>query len=126
MFALDTNIAIDLLRRRAATLARVGNSDEYYLPAPVVGELIHGAFRSHQPVGERAMLEKLIQMFPVLNVDQHAAEYYGQIKFMLESQGQRIPENDMWIAAVCMRFGMALVTRDQHFARVAGLSCHIW
>ena len=126
MFALDTNIAIDMLRRHPAILARVIVSNPYYLPAPVLGELVHGAFKSQQSAAQMTMIATLIQRFPVVAVDEHAARRYGQVKYILEAQGQRIPENDIWIAAVCLRWGITLVTRDQHFTHVAGLRLEIW
>jgi predicted nucleic acid-binding protein len=40
--------------------------------------------------------------------------------------GSRIPENDLWIAAMAQEHQLPLVTRDQHFSLVTGLKALFW
>lgn len=54
------------------------------------------------------------------------AEAYGRLKFQLRRKGRPIPENDLWIAALCVQHGRTLVTRDAHFAEVEGLATASW
>ena len=40
--------------------------------------------------------------------------------------GCPIPENDVWIAAITKRYGLTLVTRDEHFKEVEGIAIETW
>ena len=33
-----------------------------------------------------------------------------------------LPENDIWIAAICLQHGLTLLTLDRHFDRIEGLA----
>jgi tRNA(fMet)-specific endonuclease VapC len=37
-----------------------------------------------------------------------------------------IPENDIWIAATAIQFGLTLISRDNHFVFVDNLSVEQW
>ncbi len=37
-----------------------------------------------------------------------------------------LPDNDLWIAATAMQYGLTLVARDQHFTWIAGLTLEQW
>ena len=52
---------------------------------------------------------------------------YGQIRTLLEGQGQIIGGNDLLIAAQTIASGLTLVTdNEREFARVAGLKWENW
>ena len=61
-----------------------------------------------------------------LDVLMRAADFYAQVRGELELKGQRIPENDMWIAAQALQQGLTLATRDGRFNRVVGLTIELW
>ena len=63
---------------------------------------------------------------PVLGCDAHTARHYGQIKDDLRRKGQPIPENDIWIAAIALRHGLTLVTRDVHLSKIDALPLAAW
>jgi predicted nucleic acid-binding protein len=46
---------------------------------------------------------------------------FGTLKHRLQTAGTPIPINDVWIAAHATESGSHLMTRDTHFANVAGL-----
>jgi predicted nucleic acid-binding protein len=54
----------------------------------------------------------------IIPVDQDAARKYAVIFLALTRNGNRIPINDVWIAACCMAVGGTLLTRDRHFEHV--------
>ena len=62
----------------------------------------------------------------VVNPDTTTAQIYGRIKADLRYNGQMIPDNDLWIAAVALQHGPTLMTRDNHFAAVSGLATVGW
>jgi tRNA(fMet)-specific endonuclease VapC len=52
--------------------------------------------------------------------------HYGNIKEQLRQMGRPIPENDIWIAAIALLFDSILVSRDEHFSTVQGLTVEFW
>ena len=65
------------------------------------------------------------QLEPV-PITHEVGDQYGQLKRELERQGTPLNENDLWIAATALAHDAVLVTRDQHFARVPGLTVEDW
>lgn len=119
--ALDTNAAILLNKGHWLTAQVLAGYDEWLLPAPVMGELLFGAYNSGRPELNLRRERSFIAGFGLLLIDAEAAEQYAIIRHELKKQGQPIPENDMWIAAVCLANSLPLFTSDRHFNRVAGL-----
>jgi tRNA(fMet)-specific endonuclease VapC len=39
----------------------------------------------------------------------------------MKRKGKPIPENDLWIATLCIERGLPLATSDEHFAEVGEL-----
>jgi tRNA(fMet)-specific endonuclease VapC len=54
------------------------------------------------------------------------AQQYGEIKNALRAKGRPIPENDLWIAALSLQYGLTVVTRDDHFNAIDGLPIATW
>jgi tRNA(fMet)-specific endonuclease VapC len=64
---------------------------------------------------------------PALALPEEAAEAYGTIRAKLESTGEMIGNNDLWIAAHAMAVGLTLVTNNEReFRRVHGLKIQNW
>jgi tRNA(fMet)-specific endonuclease VapC len=61
-----------------------------------------------------------------LGCDTETARYYAELKNALRLKGHPIPENDIWIAAVALQHGLALVTRDTHFDGIKNLKSVVW
>lgn len=49
------------------------------------------------------------------------AEEYAKIRLKLKENGTPIPENDIWIAAICKVNAILLATNDKHFNKIEGL-----
>jgi tRNA(fMet)-specific endonuclease VapC len=72
-------------------------------------------------------LRELVQMLPALALPESAAEAYGSIRAELESKGQMIGNNDLWIATHAVTAGLILVTNNEkEFRRVRGLKVQNW
>ena len=63
------------------------------------GELLYGAAKSEQRVAALARLRELVHFLPAMSLPETAAEAYGTIRAQLESKGETIGNNDLWIAA---------------------------
>lgn len=124
---LDTNAAIGLLNGDQALTALLRTvAGAVYLPATVVGELYFGAFNSSRAAANLTKLDAFLNANSVLNSDAETSRQYGRIKFELRGAGRPIPDNDLWIAACAMQYGLMLATRDAHFDHVVGLNKVAW
>ena len=125
-FVIDTNVAIALINDPQAAKLRVPRGARVFAPVIVIGELYFGAAKS-QRVGENlAKVEDFAGSVGILAIDLAVSRRYGEMRQWLEARGRRIPENDMWIAGTALVHGLPLVTADQHFANVEGLTILKW
>jgi len=56
-----------------------------------------------------------------LDTNQPIAVLNALIRLQLRRRGRPIPENDVWIAALCVEHKMPLATSDEHFLEVDAL-----
>lgn len=92
------------------------------LPVTVIGELRYGALNSQRTAENLAAVEAFVDRCRVLPADATTAKLYGEARVRLKRAGTLIPENDVWIAAICIQNDVALATNDAHFAHVEGLA----
>lgn len=119
--ALDTNQAIAVLNNTDDAGQWIQSFTEVYLPVPVVGELRFGALNSRRSVENLQRIERLVNRCQVLEVKALTAEVYARIRLALKRKGKPIPENDLWIAALCVEHNMPLATSDEHFTAIEEL-----
>jgi tRNA(fMet)-specific endonuclease VapC len=62
----------------------------------------------------------------ILPWDSDAARKYGQLRAVLERDGQPMGNLDVMIAAHALAVGAVLVTNDQAFARIKKLKVEDW
>jgi predicted nucleic acid-binding protein len=109
-------------RRYVEWLATVPRAEQH-CSAVSVGELFRGAFRS--PGRERHLAniqERVLPAVTILPYDAATAREYGRIAALLESQGRRLADADLQIAATALQHGLRLVTGNvRHFERVPDL-----
>ena len=118
--ALDTSVAIAVLAGQASTLLSQ-SLKEFLLPVPVIGELRYGALNSRRSAENLAQVERLVGRCRVLDMTAATAAVYARLRLGLKEKGKPIPENDLWIAALCVEHQVPLVTLDGHFDAVDGL-----
>jgi tRNA(fMet)-specific endonuclease VapC len=63
---------------------------------------------------------------PIEPITPAAADAYGTIRRSLELKGHTLSDNDLWIAATALSLGAVLVSNDQAFGHVSGLSVEDW
>lgn len=118
--ALDSSVAIDVLAAQADHVLSPSVS-EFLLPVPVVGELRYGALNSRKATENLGKVEGLVARCQVLNVTTATADVYARLRLDLKQKGRPIPENDLWIAALCVEHQVPLAASDAHFDAVDGL-----
>lgn len=68
-----------------------------------------------------ATLTAALALDPV-PVDREVAAAWARLRVLLRERGQRLPVNDSWIAATAMALGVAVVTQDDDYVDVPGLT----
>jgi tRNA(fMet)-specific endonuclease VapC len=129
-YLLDTNICIYIRQNRPEQVLRRFcklRPGEAALSVITYGELLYGVAKSTQMAAAVERLRELVQLLPALPLPEAAAESYGTIRADLESKGEMIGNNDLWIAAHALASGLTLVTNNEReFRRVRGLRLQNW
>lgn len=127
---LDTSALVALERAGAslpgalATLA----DEEVAIPAIVVAELLAGVRLAREPrraAQRRAKVDAVLALAPVVDFGTEIAEVWADLFAELERQGNRIPANDLAVAATARHLGFAVLVGPQdeeHFRRVEGIT----
>jgi len=129
-YLLDANMVIYIRQKQpAAVLRRFSELQpgEAAISVIAYGELLYGAMKSSQRESGLKQLSELSKVLPALPLPEKAAETYGFIRADLESKGEMIGNNDLWIAAHALASGLTLVTNNEkEFRRVRGLKVQNW
>lgn len=121
---LDTNFVIaaerEAKRGQPAAVDRflaAHEMAEFYITFTVAGELACG-----QSSSQLRDWQRLCRPFAVLPWSMEISWQYGEIYRQLQSTGQLIGTNDLWIAATALVHEMPVVTNNlDEFQRVNGL-----
>jgi len=119
---VDTSVLIDYLRGRPGFPA-LESVSEIYLPAMVLAEVQIGWLRAHGPPHRQMRrFEDLLSIMFFLPILRATVSFYIEVRRDLELVNAIIPENDLWIAATAKEHSLPLLTSDEHFRRVPGIT----
>lgn len=121
--ALDTNRLTDLFRGDAQLADFLGGCDEVWIPFVVLAEMKAGFAGGARRVQNEALLASLLTRatVAVLYAGRETTEHYARLFVQLKRAGTPVPENDLWIAALCLEHDLSLITRDRHFDKIPQL-----
>lgn len=121
--ALDTNRLTDLFRGDAELGAFLGGCDEVGIPFVVLAEMKAGFLGGTRSAANERLLASFLvrETVVVLYPDRETTEQYARLFIQLKRAGTPVPDNDLWIAALCLEHDLALITRDQHFDKIPQL-----
>jgi tRNA(fMet)-specific endonuclease VapC len=125
-YLLDTNIIIALFANEEEVQDKLAQAEEVFVPSVVLGELYFGAHKSAKMVKNLARIDEFASNTAVLGCDTETARTYGEVKNTLRLKGHPIPENDIWVTAVALQYGLTVVTRDTHFDGIKNLKSIVW
>ena len=118
----DTSVFI--ARESGRRLDEASLPDELAVSVITIGELRAGVLAANSvDVRDRrlATLTAVQQLEPV-PVDESVAAAWARLRVLLRDSGQRMPVNDSWIAATAMALGVPVVSQDDDFPEVDGLT----
>lgn len=128
-YLLDTNISSYIIKGNIPAvrhrLVKVPMA-EIAVSAVTEAELRYGVARR----GDSKKLEKIVDEFllrlTILPWDSAAAREYGRLRATLEGAGRPMANLDLMIGAQALAAGLVLVTNDQAFKRIKGLTVEDW
>ncbi|MCC7373426.1 MAG: type II toxin-antitoxin system VapC family toxin [Verrucomicrobiales bacterium] len=118
---LDTNALSGWAEGDAALLLLLPKDRLWHLPVVVLGEFRFGIQRSREHRKLEAWLRDVEEACVVVNIDLGTSIQYAEIREELRRAGTPIPENDIWIAALCRQHELPIASRDEHLDKVRGL-----
>lgn len=127
---LDTSALVALERAGASLPDALGPlaDEEVAIPAIVVAELLAGVRLAADPrraAQRRAKIDAVLALAPVVDFSAEVAEVWADLFAALERRGNRIPANDLAVAATALFLGFTLLVGPQdeeHFRRVEGIT----
>jgi predicted nucleic acid-binding protein len=118
----DTTVFI--ARESGRELDVGGLPDELAVSVVTIGELRAGVLAT-EDVGVRdrrlATLVEALALEPI-PIDGAVADAWARLRIALRDTGQKMPVNDSWIAATAMAQQVSIVTQDEDYVDVPGLS----
>jgi tRNA(fMet)-specific endonuclease VapC len=125
-YLLDTNILVAYMKKDDAVRAKIKTHlHEISLSVITLGELSFGAYKSDHWQHNLRLWSNVIPLFEVIPIHASLAQTYGLVKSSLQETGITIGDNDLWIAATALDYGLTLVTRDRDFDRIKGFQLNI-
>jgi predicted nucleic acid-binding protein len=123
----DTTFVIDL--QREATRRQPGRACSFLEANPDVPVRISvvtwGEFA--EGFGDEYACADVLRAYSVIPLSEAIAWRCGQLSRELREHGERIGDNDLWIAATALCHDTDLVTRNgKHFRHVAGLRVRLY
>jgi tRNA(fMet)-specific endonuclease VapC len=121
--ALDTNAYRALDEGNSQLSVRIKSTAQLGLPIIVLGELYYGIFLGSKQETSLTNLNRFLALprLELLQVDEATARIFGEIATELRRKDKPIQQDDMWIAALCKRYGYSLATADKGFSEITGL-----
>ena len=128
MYFLDTNICIALIKLNPVVLAHfLPKQYDCALPIVVVSELYKGAYCSQKLEKNLAVLQEFLLPFPLIELDQDAAEAFGRIQSQLKTIGRPTGDMDAMISAIARSHSATLVTHNtKDFENIPDLKLEDW
>ncbi len=131
MVCFDTDVLSAVMKRDPplALIRRVARvpREQQFTTSITLGELLYGAAKHGSPRLREQVRELVVQALQILPFDEPAAEVYGGLRALLESEGRRLSEPDLRIASIALANDLTLVTGNvRHFARVPDLLVENW
>jgi len=128
-YLIDTDIIIYSLNNQGIVVEnfRIHRETPKSLSVITYGELVYGARKSKFVEKNLGKVHRIAELFPIIHVSPAIMETFGEMKALLESDGQRIDDMDLLIASTALTHNLVLVTNNEkHFRRVPGLEIENW
>jgi tRNA(fMet)-specific endonuclease VapC len=90
-------------------------------------ELYYGAAKSKAPEENRALVTSFLATLSVLGLEEVSVRVFGEAKALLDRQGQRLADADLFIGAIAVAQKATIVTGNRrHYERIPGIAIENW
>jgi tRNA(fMet)-specific endonuclease VapC len=129
-YMLDTNTCIYIIKRKPQDVIERFKKIEISqvgISSITLSELLYGVSKSSKPEQNQLALTQFLAPLEIQAYDDEAAQYYGNIRALLEKQGAPIGSLDLLIAAHALSRDCILVTNNEkEFNRIPNLKIDNW
>lgn len=125
---LDTDVAIELLRRNAHTLGCLAKcEEEIFVSTITAAELYFGAYHSQRVERNVRAVDEFLGQFPRLTLSDESSRIFGERKQRLRERSAQVDTLDLLIASLALANHCSLVTGNtRHFENIDGLHLLDW
>ncbi|MBI2130557.1 PIN domain-containing protein [Candidatus Woesearchaeota archaeon] len=122
---IDTNFVIDVLNGREFAISKLKSMTDrgvnHAITTPTIFELWGGITAMKKSEDDKKRMVALLQEQIIYPFDKESAETAGKIHGELVTKGLMIEPVDSMIAGIAKIRNRRVLTRDEHFRRIAGL-----
>lgn len=100
--------------------------DSFHVAVPALAELLYGIQTLPRAVRNVENWQAIAGLFTYYQIEKQDAEYAAGLQVLLRRQGRQLATMDALIAAIALRYNLLLLTTDQDFRPIPGLSQSSW
>lgn len=123
---LDTNAISALADENQDITAVLDKATTAVLPYIAHAEFRYGLLGATRPEAGLHVLAQLQAALPLIFPDPDTLEIYAKLKDNLKRRGLKIPDNDLWIAALARQHDMPVLSQDRHFDHIPDIQRIGW
>jgi len=123
---LDTNALSAFFDGEPAVVEILSKAAAVHLPVIVIGEYRYGLRASRLRKHREPKLEAFTRVCTVLPILESTTTSYAAVRHELRRSGKPIPENDVWISALALEYGLPVLSDDRHFDAVRNVKRVTW
>ena len=129
MYLLDTDTLIYFLKGDATVVRnfKAALNAPKAISVITFGELVFGARKSGRVTENLAKVQRLAELYPIIDVTRAVVDCFGETKARLSSSGTPIDDFDLLIGCTALTLGFAVVSNNtRHFEKIPGLKVVSW
>jgi tRNA(fMet)-specific endonuclease VapC len=129
-YALDANIVSYFLKKNKTIVARMrlenSRQNRFVIPPTVYFEIQNWLLKNNS-LNKISLFEKMYSVQGIGVIDKAVLDIASRVKLKMQRQGKGISDDDLFIAAYCLRHKLPLVTNNtRHFINIEGLEILNW
>lgn len=128
-YLIDTNIIIYSIKGDSVVHEYFLKNENIPKSISVItyGELLFGARKSKNPEKNLAIVYRIKELFPIIDIDKAVIETFSELKASMQKSGSAIDDFDLLIASTALTTNATLVTNNEKlFYKVKGLKIENW
>jgi tRNA(fMet)-specific endonuclease VapC len=128
-YLIDTNIIIYSIKGNSFVNDNFLKNENIPKSISVItyGELLFGAKKSQNYEKNIAVVYRIKELFPIIDIDKAIIETFSELKANMQKAGTPIEDFDLLIASTALTMNSILVTNNEkHFDRIKGLKIENW